>query len=518
MKNIAFVYGLILWLICSPQMQAQLKMPAGWQSSYVKITSEGKLVYIPDEKGNTIPDFSRVGYHHGDRSIPRLTTVTKVLSPAADGDNRRQIQEAIDDVSRMAPDAEGHRGTILLKRGVYPVQGTIHIRQSGIILMGEGDQVNETRLVAVGREKHTLIQVSGEGRPVEVEGSRVRITDTFVPVGATSFEVDRAEGFQPGDRIILFRSGTTQWIHDLQMDRIKERPGTRQWGAKEYDLSYEREVVKVEGKRIWIDNPVVMQMDARYGGGAIYKYRFDGRIQEVGIMNLCLESEFEDYEDVNHGWVGVLFDKVENCWAGNLTCRYFGYAAVSCGTFAKNVTVTDCRCFSSKSVITGGWRYSFNNNGQQNLFMNCQATEGRHDFVTGARVCGPNVFYNCTASQTYADIGPHHRWASGTLYDNIITDGEINVQDRGNWGSGHGWAGVTQVLWNCRAKAATVQSPWVSGDNYCFGLKGEKTEGRLSGRPDGVWEGQGETNVFPRSLYVAQLMVRQGVNLGSLKK
>ena len=63
--------------------------------------------------------------------------------------------------------------------------------------------------------------------------------------------------------------------------------------------------------------------------------------------------------------------------------------------------------------------------------MNCQSTEGRHDYVTGARVCGPNVFYNCTAFQTYADIGPHHRWAVGTLYDNIITDGEINVQDRG---------------------------------------------------------------------------------------
>ena len=89
--------------------------------------------------------------------------------------------------------------------------------------------------------------------------------------------------------------------------------------------------------------------------------------------------------------------------------------------------------------------------------MNCQSTEGRHDYVTGARVCGPNVFYNCTAFQTYADIGPHHRWAVGTLYDNIITDGEINVQDRGQMGSGHG---------------------------------------------------QNELNVFPRSLYIAQLMAR----------
>lgn len=82
-------------------------------------------------------------------------------------------------------------------------------------------------------------------------------------------------------------------------------------------------------------------------------------------------------------------------------------------------------------------------------------------------------FYNCTAFQTYADIGPHHRWAVGTLYDNIITDGEINVQDRGQMGSGHGWAGVTQVLWNCRAKRAAVQNPWTSGNNYNIGMKGQ---------------------------------------------
>lgn len=40
-------------------------------------------------------------------------------------------------------------------------------------------------------------------------------------------------------------------------------------------------------------------------------------------------------------------------------------------------------------------------------------------------------------------------------------------------GSGHGWAGVTQVLWNCRVKRAAVQSPWTSGYNYNFGMKGE---------------------------------------------
>jgi hypothetical protein len=96
----------------------------------------------------------------------------------------------------------------------------------------------------------------------------------------------------------------------------------------------------------------------------------------------------------------------------------------------------------------------------------------------------------------------------GTLYDNINTDGEINIQDRGNWGSGHGWAGVTQVLWNCTVQRAAVQSPWASGKNYCIGLKGGKYDGRFKGRPDGEWEGQNKDGLQPSSLYYAQLKAR----------
>lgn len=520
MKHMRRVLCGILACMLSISLWAQTKLPAGWQSSMVKITPQGELVYYPDQKGNTIPDFSRVGYHHGNRPIPYYNySVTKEVTPVENGDSRQRIQDAIDAVSKLKPDADGHRGVVLLKRGVYQVNGSIRITTGGVVLMGEGENVNETRLLAIGKERFPLIQVAGTGRMEELPGTRVKITDAFVPVGTHSFHVSSAEGFQVGDRIVVYRPGTQQWIHDLQMDRIVERKGTRQWTPQEYNLQFEREIVKIEGNCIYIDNPIVMQMEEKYGGGEIYKYTFDGRISEVGVANMCLESEFEHYEDTQHGWIGVQFDKVENCWAMNLTCRYFGYSAVSCERFAKNVTVRDCRCLETKSVITGGLRYSFNNWGQQNLFMNCQSTEGRHDYVTGAKVCGPNVFYNCTASQSYADIGPHHRWAVGTLYDNVVTDGEINVQDRGNWGSGHGWAGVTQVLWNCRAKRAAVQNPWVSGNNYNFGMKGEQYAGRFDGRMDALWEGQNEPNVFPRSLYIAQLMARtKGSDLKILVK
>jgi len=144
-----------------------------------------------------------------------------------------------------------------------------------------------------------------------------------------------------------------------------------------------------------------------------------------------------------------------------------------------------------------------------NLVMNCEATDGRHDYVTGSKVLGPNVFYNSSAKKTHADIGPHHRWSAGTLYDNIVTDGEINVQDRGYMGSGHGWTGTAQILWNCTVKKAAIQTPWVTAHNYSIGTQGALGTGSFTGRNQAEWEGQNKKGLTPKSLYQAQLAARK---------
>lgn len=477
-----------------------------WQSKYVRLQKDGSLQYLPDDKGNIIPDFSRVGYLSGDVPIPDVAVV-KTIHPSENA--LEQIQAAIDELSRRPLDQQGFRGAILLKKGVYKLPGTLRIRASGIVLRGEGDHKQGTRLIATAASQAPLLDVSGTGSIKEISGTRVSLTDDYVPVGATSFMVANTQPFKKGDRIILYRPGTKEWIHDLKMDQIVERKGTKQWQPEEYQLRFERVITKVEGKKVFMDHPVVMSLESKYGGGAIYKYEFSGRISKVGIEHIYFESAYANDTAENHAWDAVLMDKIENGWVRNVTARYFAYSCVNLSAGARNISVLNAKCFDPKSVITGGRRYSFNNNGQLNLFMNCHTTDGRHDFVTGARVCGPNVFVNCTAKRTHADIGPHHRWATGTLYDNIVTDGDINVQDRGNWGSGHGWAGVTQVVWNCTAKRAAVQNPWVSGKNYCIGLKGQQYAGRLEGKPAGEWDGLNQPGLQPQSLYLAQLKARQ---------
>ena len=477
-----------------------------WQSKFVKTDESDKLVYIPDERGNIIPDFSKVGYASGEKEIP-FVQVVETIEPVA-SDNLENIQEAINRIAERIPDRNGFRGALLLKKGTYNVNGTIFIRQSGIVVRGEGFGSEGTIIKETATKQCDLFRFEGKGRMQSDDKTRVRISEEFVPVGSKYVELENAGSFKVGDSVLIYRPGTQNWIHDLKMDLIVEREGTNQWKAESYHFYFERIITAVEGNKVYLDNPVVMEMENKYGGGYLMKYSFNGQIQNCGIENLLMESTFQSETDEEHGWFATSFSKVSQSWVRNVVARYFGQGCVKLDGDCRNISVFDSQSLEAKSIITGGRRYSFPCDGQLNLFKNCHSTYGRHDYVTGSRVCGPNVYTNCTSRNSQSDNGPHQRWAMGTLYDRIDTDGQFNVQDRGRMGSGHGWAGVTQVLWNCRSPKTAVQSPWVSGKNYCIGLIGSKYPGHFNDRNDGEWEGYNQPGLVPESLYEAQLKDR----------
>ena len=131
--------------------------PIKWESKFIKLNKDGSLKYIPDEKGNIIPDFSRVGYYGGDKAIPDVAVV-KTISPSENA--LADIQSAIDELSKAPVDKNGFRGTILLKKGIYKIPGTIKISSSGIVLRGEGDDENSTKIIATSKNKDELIYSS----------------------------------------------------------------------------------------------------------------------------------------------------------------------------------------------------------------------------------------------------------------------------------------------------------------------------------------------------------------------
>jgi hypothetical protein len=72
-----------------------------WSSWYVFYGEGGKLQYRPDETGDIIPDYSHVGYHYGDDTIPGVSVVVE-LSPSV-GDDGATIQAAIESLASRSP-------------------------------------------------------------------------------------------------------------------------------------------------------------------------------------------------------------------------------------------------------------------------------------------------------------------------------------------------------------------------------------------------------------------------------
>ncbi len=475
-----------------------------WSPGHVYYGKGGKLTYTPDELGNIIPDFSHVGYRYGDEPIPDIPVVVEV--EPVEGDDGATIQAAINSLSGKSPDNHGFRGAILLKKGTYQVAGQILINVSGVVLRGEGNSSDGTVIIAEGTDQRSLIKVDNGTMRTIHESSRVSIIEPYVPVGRKFVVVSDATGYDAGDRIVLYRPGTTRWISDLKMDQIPPHSsGTPiyQWKPSDYSFYFERLVTKVSNDTLFFRNPVVMAMESNYGGGSVYKYHFN-RLENIGIENLCLKSSYAFGTDEEHSWRGILFQQAKNGWVRNVNFWHFAFGGVDLGRDSKLITVENCNLFEPKSLITGSRRYSFYLSGSLNLFRNLTSDSARHDYASDGAVTGPNVFSNALATHTHADIGPHHRWAMGTLYEMIISDGTINVQDRGNSGSGHGWAGANTVFWNCRALSSICQSPYVSAKNYNFGFIGGRNLG-MTGRPDGVWVGHNRPGIFPASLYEAQL-------------
>ena len=463
------------------------------------------------QNGDPIPDYSRVGYHWGDKEIPDVPVVLKIRAPKNGDDATELIQKALDE----APSP----GAVLLKAGTYNISGTVRLTRSGIVLRGEGAK---TILVATGAGQRSLVKVGAEGSKTQY-GKPVAITED-VPVAQMWVKVSDASSFKPGDRVVVRRTANADWIHDLKMDSIPmgKAGDTKQWTVKEYNITWERIVTKVDGNRLWFENPIVMEITKKYGGGQVQKFKYE-RITECGVEDISFLSEFDASKkddikgmsyccDEDHGWVAVYVGAAEHGWIRRISSKFNAYAIVSLGRGCKNFSVLDCHLSEPVSTITGGRRYAFNlGGGQLNFFDGCTCDGDRHQFVTGARVPGPNVYHRCTATNSFSDCGPHHRWSTGVLYDCVVVDRRFDVEDRGNAGTGHGWSGANFIFWNCEAGTFSCQNPYVSAKNYAIGCVGPRQNGSRrdnQDRPQGVWESY-DKHVFPESLYEYQLAQRR---------
>ena len=218
-------------------------LPVKGQSFPLQL-KQGKINYSQDTKGNRILDFSYCGYKSSEQDIPNLKNV--IFVPHTDSDATEIIQRAINHVSTLKADARGYRGAVLLDKGTFNVSKSLWIQASGVVL--RGTDKHETILLRHGVDRSALLHIEGINNQALKDS--FSLTSTYTPVNQKTLELATTGNLKAGDRLIVFRPSTKEWIESLGCDIFGGAISSLGWKPGDMDIRWDRTVSAVNGKTI----------------------------------------------------------------------------------------------------------------------------------------------------------------------------------------------------------------------------------------------------------------------------
>lgn len=523
---------------------------------------DGRLVYRPySDRGDRILDWSQTGYQLSNVPIP-VVPVRKIIRPSQgeilpDGsmaypkgpDSWAEIQDALQAVGNLKPDSLGIKGAVLLSAGTYYINESLQV-PSGVVLRGEGNAADGTRLIFRTEQGGGNAIAIGEGEIKQFPENAVRITDNYLPSGSYELSVTDASSLAAGDFVYVRKTVNQQWIDELGMgERLRHIRGGEEgakkkpWKPDSFQFMHLRQIEAVQGNTLRLRVMLPQSIAKEHGGGEVFPVDLGSLATHCGVESLLIVSNYDTrVEDTGKSAnfmnfrTAVSISNARDSWVRNVRVKHLQFAAVALGKGSQQVTVRDCAYLEPVGPNRGGFRYAFVlGGGTGHLVYRCYSEDARHDFAGGARTMGPFAFVNSTAVRGQQSE-PHHRWGTGFLYDNITSkDGSIAAINRGDSGTGHGWSAANTVIWNSDAPSIVVFDPETAGENnFAIGYTGDKKEGfdangvRYANTRSGYWDtpqqgkfygyalmGSGyiespDAPVAPLSLFEQQLIDRIG--------
>jgi len=470
---------------------------------WVKVGVDNKLIYQKDERGNQIMDFSGAGYMGGGIAIPDVP-VKITLAPAS-GDQTEAIQNAINKVGLM-PLVNGFRGAVLLMPGTFNTSNTINLNTSGIVLRGSGSGNEGTVINWTGSTKKVCFNLSGTGNYAVTNS--VTITDSYVPSGTKSFSVCKGSAYSKGDKVLIYRTVTKEWLSLMKMDLLVRDGKPQIWIKEGNQIITDRTIKSVSGNMVTLDVPLTDCFDSQYLGvpvGTMAKYTFPGRIEKAGIEHLRIivpASSTDIYGAIN-------MDNIIDSWIRNIVSLETHNAFVVKNK-AKRITLDSIVNNNSIPQTVPAHPATFSLTGTQILLSNSESNgKGAWAVVTQSVGTGPIVILNFKSTQNYG-IAPHSRWTTGVLADNCYLPEAIeglSFRNRNIAGSGYGWTTGWSVAWNViTPKFLLSNAPGTT--NWVIGGDGTQTSRIRYGDTDGIYD-HFNSIVVPQSLYLKQLSERQ---------
>jgi len=499
-------------------------------SKWVYYSALGKLVYKAlDSHGDKIMDFSSAGYEQGAKPVP-TAPVEATVSPSG-GDDTANIQAAIATVSAMTVNAKtGLRGAVLLEPGSFTLSSSLTITASGVVLRGSGSgtspSTNTVITMSPAATPYPLVVLGASGNEPTYVGSSTVLTNAYVPAGTLTVHVASTAGLSVGTTVIIHRPVTAAWESFMGMTAADL--GTTCSGSPcnwitvgSSALRTDRTITAIHGDQITLDAPMSDSIDSTYCGvdsATLQAYTFSGRISQ-GVENLRAIAPVPPNNLVppTPTYQLVVTYAVLNAWARNLSAQDT-LQSVVIGDYSKQVTVRNVAIKHTVTQTESAEFEEFFVQGGTQVLMDTvsDVADDTFFFATSSATQGPNVLRN-GRFQGNSSIEPHQRWATGLLIENTTvtsipgsTKGNINLWDRGDYGTGQGWAIGWGVVWNSSANQFTIQQP-PGSENWCIGCKGTQVTKAAPGGstvlPQGAIDSSGKY-VSPSSLYQAQLTQR----------
>ena len=406
-------------------------------SRWVHFNSHGKLVYEYTPKGDRIPDFSYVGYEGGGVALPHVFA-KRVVKPSG-ADDTEAIQEAINEVSAL-PVVDGFRGAIQLSSGVFHCSRTLSITVSGVVLRGAGDGAKGTTIMMTG-SPHLALRIAGRLQQSET-GVNTYVSDSYVPEGTQIIHVADAESLHPGDLLLIRKPVTETWISFMGMNNLFRNGRSENWIRSPY-LEVRRRVAAVDGNTVTLALPLMDNYDSRFFDGrhaSVSKIELHGRISQVAVEELRFVAPMRRISLGEPAFGGISIRDLVDGWLRSVALLDTANG-MSVNDASARITFLKCSIVQRVAVTSHAKPADFACNGSQILYDRCTGSgNSTFYFVTQAGKQGPVVLLHCRFLGNGA-IEPHQRWSTGLLIDNCkVPRGGINLRNRGEMGSGHGWA------------------------------------------------------------------------------
>ncbi|KAI2468788.1 hypothetical protein F4781DRAFT_251002 [Annulohypoxylon bovei var. microspora] len=456
---------------------------------------------IKNSRGDHLPDFSFCGYHASDKALPSATSPSSTTLKASSNDQTSQIQAALNKASTSGG------GVVLLGAGTFKISPGLNI-PNGTTLRGSG--IASTHL-SVSKLKDGVPLISlGNGTAHKVQAlSTNSITDSYVGVGASTVTVKDTKGLKVGQAVFVNRAATAKWIrYDGMADLTRDnKPQT--W-IKEGQLVQQPRIIQaISGNKVTLTVPLTDALDKNYMSPYLATYTAPAISSEIGLENLSIT--------LTPTCSGVALNSKNGCnseaisvspWTVDSYIRQINVTGfntfINIQANASRITLDHVSLYRDRNTDkSAGYPADIGIMGSQVLVQDCGQygikTAKAFSVATQAGTPGPNAVLRHVVQSDLQQIYPHQRWAHGLLAEN--TDAGVIYFNRGNAGSGHGWAINAGVAWNVRG-AVTIQSPPL-GVSFGIGVTGKVTD------TNGTMVGTGKA-VTPQSLFSAQLSKRKG--------